>query len=132
MSIISFKHKFIFVKTKKVAGTSVEAALRPFTGPDDIVPCVTPRDELYSALRGEYSKNYAYDPSDEREYTRLVVERDFDGAMNFLKKMEKKYVSHMDASRLHAIVEELGYSPSAFHKFTIERHPYSWVISSVA
>lgn len=132
MSIISFKNKFIFLKTKKVAGTSVEAALRPYTGADDIVPCVTPRDEYHSAVNGHYSKNYAVDSNDEAEYTRLVLAEQFDQAMAFLKGMAKRHVSHMDIARIKALVEEHGYSLGDFYVFTIERHPYSWVVSSSA
>ena len=35
--IISHEHKFIFLKTRKTAGTSVELALRQLCGPDDII-----------------------------------------------------------------------------------------------
>jgi len=34
--IISHKFKFVFVKTRKTAGTSIEMALRPHLGPDDV------------------------------------------------------------------------------------------------
>ena len=37
MTIISFKHQFIFIKTGKMAGTSLEIALSYFCGRDDIV-----------------------------------------------------------------------------------------------
>jgi hypothetical protein len=132
MSIISFKHKFIFLKTKKVAGTSVESVLRGFTGEDDIVPCVTPRDEYYSAIRGDFSKNYAVRKSDEEKYTKLVLEGKFDAARDFLQGVETRYVSHMNAERLKSIVEEHGYKYEDFYKFTIERHPYNWMISGVS
>ncbi len=35
--IISHKHKFIFIKTKKTAGTSIEGYLAQFCGEDDII-----------------------------------------------------------------------------------------------
>ena len=35
--IISHKHKFVFVKTKKTAGTSIQQALDQIVGPDDVV-----------------------------------------------------------------------------------------------
>ena len=35
--IISHKHQFIFIKPRKVAGTSVEVALSKFCGLDDII-----------------------------------------------------------------------------------------------
>ena len=41
--ILSHKHKFIFLKTKKTASTSLEIALSKICGKDDIV---TPVSEL--------------------------------------------------------------------------------------
>ncbi len=35
--IISHKHKFVFVKTKKTAGTSIQQALDQIVGPDDVI-----------------------------------------------------------------------------------------------
>lgn len=35
--IISHKHKFIFVKTKKTAGTSIETLLASICGEEDII-----------------------------------------------------------------------------------------------
>lgn len=43
--IISHQHRFIFVKTAKVAGTSFELAMRPYLGPDDIATPVVAYDE---------------------------------------------------------------------------------------
>ncbi|TAE88318.1 MAG: hypothetical protein EAZ65_02830 [Verrucomicrobia bacterium] len=34
--VISHKHRFIFIKTAKTAGTSIEAFLSPHCGPDDV------------------------------------------------------------------------------------------------
>lgn len=44
--LISHKHKFIFVKTRKTAGTSIELGLSRFCdGPDDVVtPLVEPKE----------------------------------------------------------------------------------------
>lgn len=35
--IVSHQHKFIFIKNRKVAGSSIEVALAPVCGPDDII-----------------------------------------------------------------------------------------------
>ena len=43
--IVSHKHRFIFLKTAKTAGTSVEIALSEFLGPDDIVTPISAVDE---------------------------------------------------------------------------------------
>ncbi len=43
--IVSHKHKFIFLKTNKTAGTSIEIALSKFCGEDDIITRISPKDE---------------------------------------------------------------------------------------
>jgi len=50
--IISHKHKFIFVKCGKVAGTSIEIALRPYLGEEDTSTPVVDYDELYAKENG--------------------------------------------------------------------------------
>ncbi|HEX5931925.1 MAG TPA: hypothetical protein VFY74_09285, partial [Methyloceanibacter sp.] len=51
--IISHEHKFIFLKTKKTAGTSIELALSELCGPDDIIAPLTKIDEaLRASARG--------------------------------------------------------------------------------
>lgn len=42
--IVSHKHKFIYLKLYKVAGTSVEYFLEQFCGNEDIVTPITPRE----------------------------------------------------------------------------------------
>jgi len=39
--IVSYSHNFIFIKTKKTAGTTVEAVLAASCGPDDVVTLTT-------------------------------------------------------------------------------------------
>jgi len=43
--IISHKHRFVFIKTRKTAGTSMEIALSKYCGPDDIITPISPNDE---------------------------------------------------------------------------------------
>ena len=43
--IISHKHQFVFIKTNKTAGTSIEIALSRFCGPEDIITPVSTSDE---------------------------------------------------------------------------------------
>ena len=47
--IVSHEHKFIFLKTKKTAGTSVELALTELCGPDDVITPLTEIDEAQRA-----------------------------------------------------------------------------------
>jgi len=43
--IVSHEHKFIFLKTKKTAGTSIELALTELCGPQDVITPLTEIDE---------------------------------------------------------------------------------------
>lgn len=45
--IISHKYKFIFIKPKKIAGTSIEVGLSKFLGPKDIIPPLTQFSESH-------------------------------------------------------------------------------------
>ena len=57
--IISHKHKFIFIKTRKVGGTSVEIAMSKYLGSGDIVTPITPEDEEMRRSKGFVScQNY--------------------------------------------------------------------------
>jgi hypothetical protein len=50
--IISHEHKFIFIKTQKCAGTSIELALSQICGPDDVITGVPKEDEKLRIGRG--------------------------------------------------------------------------------
>ena len=47
--IVSHEHRFIFLKTKKTAGTSLELALSQLCGPDDVITPLAPTDEALRA-----------------------------------------------------------------------------------
>ena len=134
MTIISFEHRFIFVKTRKVAGTSVEASLREITGPEDIVTTLTPRDEFHCASRGLHARNYAGGlfggKSKELRYTELVLAEQLEEAIEFSGRMRKKYNGHMRAQEIRRKLGRANFAD--FYKFSIERSPYSWLISIAA
>lgn len=50
--IISHRYRFIFLKTRKTGGTSVEIALSPFCSADDIITPIAPPDEALRASLG--------------------------------------------------------------------------------
>ena len=61
--IISHKYKFIFLKTTKTAGTSVEISLSRFCGDDDIITPIDFADEAIRQLFGKKPQNYLdFDP----------------------------------------------------------------------
>lgn len=56
--IISHKHKFIFIKTQKTAGTSIEVFLSQHCGPDDVVTPIIPHVEPHQARSHEGFYNH--------------------------------------------------------------------------
>jgi len=114
-----------------VAGTSVEALLRPHMDDKDILPAVTPRDEFYSASKGAFSRNYLVNRDEEVEYTRLVLNGNFDEAAAFLQRCQRRASSHMNYSQILQLLNRCGYDISDFFVFTIERHPYDWLLSNI-
>ena len=49
--IVSHRHRFIFIKTRKTAGTSIEIALSAHCGPDDIMSPISKEDEKASGKK---------------------------------------------------------------------------------
>ena len=59
--IISYKYKFIFMKTRKTAGSSIQKALSTICGPDDII---TPDAENTETARNvdKFVMNHPHPP----------------------------------------------------------------------
>ena len=72
--IASFLHNFIFIKTRKTGGTTVEMTLAPHCGPDDIITPIG-RDE--ERLRGNgvpLCRNFMRDAEAEQDYRDSMTE----------------------------------------------------------
>lgn len=67
--IISKKHKFIFIKNRKVAGSTVEHLLHPYLGPDDVF---TKDGENGHISHKVVSSRY---PSEWKGYYKFAIER---------------------------------------------------------
>jgi hypothetical protein len=129
--IASFTNSFIFIKTRKTAGTSVEIVLSPWCSGPDILTPVDPEDELIRVAYGGLPRNFR-GPKDQRAaYIRAVRRRDAGEISRLFVQMRrtlraKGFYGHMPAERVRARLPDLW--EEAF-KFTIERHPYEKVVS---
>ena len=101
--IISHRHKFIFIKTTKTAGTSIEIALSKFCGAEDVITRITPEDE------------------------KLRSEAGYRGPQNFRLRGGGKFKNHDSASFIRAQVGESVWN--SYFKFCVVRNPWDRAVS---
>ena len=103
--IVSHAHRFIFLKTRKTAGTSIELALARVCGPDDTITSLNPQDELdrqASGIRGP--QNFESPPLNRRAFNHMPA------------KMARRAVGPTVWRR--------------YFKFAVERNPWDAVVSA--
>jgi hypothetical protein len=123
--IFSKRHRFIFIKGVKVAGTSIEIALASFCGPDDIVTPITPIDELARMAGGTAAQNFLPDRAAELAYLG-ALQHSAIADLGKLQPPASKYSSHMglcDVLRLQGPVTE------GYQVVCADRNPYAKIIS---
>lgn len=119
--ILSHRHRFIFIKGKKVAGTSIEIALSSICGKDDIVTPITPIDELLRITRGTFCQNFGVDDCDLSNYILSLQQGNVECPI-----IKGKYFNHMSFENV------LNCSMADFSDYlyiVAERNPYSKVAS---
>jgi hypothetical protein len=118
--IVNHRHKFIFVKTRKTAGTSIEIALSPFCGPRDVITPITPEDEqVRRALGYRGPQNYRLPL---RKYSREDVVARLAG------RPSRDFYNHMPAAEIRRRVGRKVWF--AYYKFAVERNPFDKALSS--
>lgn len=124
--IVSRKHRFIFVKGRKVAGTSVEFLLSGLCGPHDVVTPITPVDErLRLARGGVVAQNYGLEPEDHAAYLQTLQAADAQ-ALGQLRAPRGPYYNHMPLAEALSL---LGPLPPGWRILGVERCPYRKIIS---
>lgn len=118
--IISHKFKFIFVKTRKTAGTSVETYLSRYCGDADIVTPIHPLlpDHMVRNHQGRWNVLRELATAADRAEASLALR-------HWLKR--RRYYNHMSACTIRARCPARVWDH--YLKFTIDRDPFEKVMS---
>jgi hypothetical protein len=103
--IVSHERGFVFMKTRKTAGTSVEIALSRICGEDDVITPVTPEDEaLRRAAGGRGPQNFEAPPN-----------------------LNRNAFNHMPVSMVRTMLGRKRFE--SYFSFAVERNPWDAVVS---
>jgi hypothetical protein len=111
--ILSHHRRFIFLKTRKTAGTSLEIALSAYCGPDDVITPVLPEDEaLRAALGYRGPQGYKGEP--------VVPEPQ-------RRRHGMRFYNHMPAREARLAIDPAHWRD--YLKISIERNPWDKAMS---
>jgi len=123
--ILSRRYRFVFIKAKKVGGTSAEMALSPLCrDPDDIITPITPVDERARLALGGTPRNFARDPADEAAYLDAVAAAS-DEELPSVEPRELRFHNHISLSALEKQVDLSG-----LRRLAIVRSPFGRIVSA--
>lgn len=123
--ILSEQFRFVFIKGKRVGGTSLEMALSTICGARDIITPIAPIDELERIRLGGHARNYAA----RRESEVAYIERIRTTPRNALADVEvpkERYYNHMPLREALAVY---GPAAASFDVVCVERCPYAKILS---
>ncbi|MBB4301572.1 hypothetical protein GGD81_000589 [Rhodobium orientis] len=118
--ILSHRHRFIFLKTKKTAGTSVELALSQVCGPDDVVTPIAGKVDVRNA--GHVPRNYDIAPGLRPWFWRF---KKLWGADD--RHAGLCYWNHMTAEQVRNRAGAKTFD--AYRKVSVERNPWDREVS---
>ncbi|PIE39711.1 MAG: hypothetical protein CSA53_00120 [Gammaproteobacteria bacterium] len=117
--IVSHRYRFIFVKTHKTAGSSLEMSIGPLSGASDII------SHMETNLDSGVPRNYGPDGKLGALYSRHKLLRKV--ISRHSPKLGAYYYEHMPAWRIRELVGEEVWG--SYFKFCVERNPWDKVVS---
>ncbi|MEO1513487.1 MAG: sulfotransferase family 2 domain-containing protein [Bacteroidota bacterium] len=118
--IISHKHRFIYIKVRKTAGTSIEIALSRICGQEDVITPISKQDEQKRQELGfPTAQNYDIPRAKWLRKDRINY------WMNGFEK--PRFYNHMPAGEIAQYVDEQVWN--SYFKFTLDRNPFDKVVS---
>jgi hypothetical protein len=118
--IVSHKHKFIFIKTRKTAGTSIEIALSQYCGFEDVITKISKEDELIRESLGYLG------PQNFKTQTPYLNIK-YWLSMLKIAKYHSSNGQHASSSFIKKYIGENIWND--YFKFCIERNPFDRAIS---
>lgn len=118
--ILSHANKFIFLKTTKVAGTSLEIALSKYGGNNDIITPINVDDEASRKQLGYLSaQNYLKSifKYDAKDFGKLVL----------MRTSAREFHNHITAADIKERVGKKTWD--SYLKFSIVRNPFDYAVS---
>lgn len=124
------RHKrFLFIKTRKTASTSLEIFFSQFCGDGDIVTPVTPEDEITRFdLGGCLPQNFSRNPQLEAAYRDAIRSRKANRIRQARRPVELVFRNHFTLADVRGHFE----IPDDYLVISSERHPYEKVLSMTA
>jgi len=117
--IISHSRKFIFLKTRKTAGTSLEIALSKYCGPRDILTPINYDEDARAEISAMKAQNYGKP---------LAKYRLSDVIRRVVKGVQPvQYTEHMMAVNARKLIGETIWRD--YFKFTIVRNSFDRMLS---
>lgn len=116
--IVSHRYKFIFLKTRKTAGTSLELALSRHCGPEDVVTRVMAAGEIRRTELGGVGPQNETVPIGRRR------PRDH---LRALRGADIRFYNHVPASIARSWIGRPAWDD--YYRFTVERNPWDKALS---
>jgi hypothetical protein len=119
--IVSHAHKFIFLKTKKTAGTSIELALTKLCGDDDIITPLTAIDEAQreGGRRAQNWRLHSWWTSPRPLWKRRLFK---------FTAEDYGFYNHMPAEAAKALLND-DHVWRSYFKFAFDRNPWDRQVS---